>query len=341
MEKEKDVLFRVVDEQIPYLKAFTADCAKGGQDEGTESIWCHSRYLEKHGFTCRHGQPGKVHAAYQSLEGGPVLGLLAIAPSQIGPATLTAVAIKECLGGKTPFRLETFFIQQGEHGDIAQTAEGLSGEAPFGEDGLTLLCGGEKELGAVPCQYMRIYEGIFTGKQAHAAAHPWDGYSAFDGMQMAYHAVEFLQKYVPRCTISYQLTDNGGTPANVVPDLAKSMFYLAAPTMPQLEALCNRLEKILSGAALMTGTTANFAAQTEPQVPLTIGICQSRTCVLTRADFWPEKQRGVAEEVDAAAALSERAKAIFSTGYDILTMPGLFGAIRQIVQKERDLSNSL
>lgn len=158
------------------------------------------------------------------------------------------------------------------------------------------------------------YEVTFKGIQAHAAAHPWDGRSAFDGMQMAFHGVEFLQKHMPSCAVYYTLFHNGGTPANVVPDLAQSMFYLVAPKREQLQMLSRRVEQIIAGAAKMTGTCAEAVAKVGRDAPMAV----SRAANLPTAG-----ETDMCESGDGHSA-----------------MPGLYDAVRQALQRERALSDS-
>lgn len=188
-------------------------------------------YLLSLGFS-----PEGNTAVYQSLAGGPALGFPREPGQTAAPAA--AAALKELLDGKLPFRLAVYPPEEEPPVDLALA----SGDTAGGN--------------------CRVYEVTFTGRQAHAAAHPQDGRSAFDGLQLAFHALARLRAPAGadlRCT----LTDNGGTPANVVPDLAKAEVLIRTETAADLEAAGHRLTAVLEGAALATGTTAACALRRE------------------------------------------------------------------------------
>jgi aminobenzoyl-glutamate utilization protein B len=66
--------------------------------------------------------------------------------------------------------------------------------------------------------------------------------------------VNFLREHViDKARIHYVIEAGGGQP-NVVPDYARSSYYVRAPEMDQLEPIYERVVKIARGAALMTET---------------------------------------------------------------------------------------
>ena len=103
-----------------------------------------------------------------------------------------------------------------------------------------------------------VYEVSYYGKQAHAAAHPWDGRSAFDALQLAFYAADLMQKHMRGCEARYILTDNGGIPANVVPEFCKGRFMLYAADEAKLDELCSCVKRICDAAELMTDTKAEY-----------------------------------------------------------------------------------
>ncbi len=95
----------------------------------------------------------------------------------------------------------------------------------------------------------------YYGKTAHAAANPEQGRSALDAVELMNVGVNYLREHViPQARIHYVIEAGGGQP-NVVPDYARSWYYVRAPELDQLEAIYKRVEKIAEGAALMTETT--------------------------------------------------------------------------------------
>ena len=95
----------------------------------------------------------------------------------------------------------------------------------------------------------------YHGKTAHAAANPEQGRSALDAVELMNVGVNYLREHIiQQARIHYVIEAGGGQP-NVVPDYARSWYYVRAPEMDQLEHIYNRVVKIAEGAALMTETT--------------------------------------------------------------------------------------
>jgi aminobenzoyl-glutamate utilization protein B len=94
----------------------------------------------------------------------------------------------------------------------------------------------------------------FYGKTAHAAANPEQGRSALDAVELMNVGVNFLREHIiEKARIHYVIEAGGGQP-NVVPDYARSWYYVRAPEIDQVESIYKRVEKIAEGAALMTET---------------------------------------------------------------------------------------
>jgi aminobenzoyl-glutamate utilization protein B len=94
----------------------------------------------------------------------------------------------------------------------------------------------------------------FHGKTSHAAGSPEQGRSALDAVELMNIGVNFLREHVvEKARIHYVIEAGGGQP-NVVPDYARSWYYVRAPERDQLEPIYNRILKIAEGAAMMTET---------------------------------------------------------------------------------------
>jgi aminobenzoyl-glutamate utilization protein B len=95
----------------------------------------------------------------------------------------------------------------------------------------------------------------FYGRTAHGAVDPWHGISAVDALQLMNHGVETLREHmIPDARIHYVIEDGGHEP-NVVPDYARSWFYVRAPDREYVDYLYDRVCKMADAADLMTGTT--------------------------------------------------------------------------------------
>ncbi len=95
----------------------------------------------------------------------------------------------------------------------------------------------------------------FDGKAAHAGAAPHEGRSALDAVELMNIGVNFLREHmIPVARIHYAITDAGGQSPNVVQPHAEALYLIRAPLNTLVQELCERVNDIAKGAALMTGT---------------------------------------------------------------------------------------
>ena len=95
---------------------------------------------------------------------------------------------------------------------------------------------------------------IYRGKTAHAAGNPEMGRSALDAIELMNIGVNFLREHVIADARIHYVIESGGGQPNVVPDYARSWYYIRAPERNQLDPIYERIKKIAEGAALMTET---------------------------------------------------------------------------------------
>ena len=96
---------------------------------------------------------------------------------------------------------------------------------------------------------------VFHGQTAHAAADPWNGRNALDGVILLFNHLNALRQHVrPDVRIHGIITDGGMVP-NIIPERAAARFMLRAPTKAQVEELLARFKACAEGAAIATGTT--------------------------------------------------------------------------------------
>ena len=336
-----------------------------------------SRYLADNGFSVASSSGPDLYASYGSGVGGPSLGIVMAAPAgsegrlhqDLSPVQRSAcavgmVALARALDGKLPFSLHLY-----EEAAIHHAASIQNGSRPsaLSDDAILFLTPGRSTYTCAGPTASRAYAATFSGKQAHAAAHPWDGRSAFDGLELAFRGVDFLRgDFADFARIQYSVTDAGGTPANVVSDLAKGRFCLSTRTAPQLDALSARLERILRGAARMTGTNVEYTVESDhpafPRIPQlaesfyqNAEICQAghleyplhadspaslRVLSALLPCLWGQVYMAESQ-VSGSLPIAILAKILAGTAWDILTTPGLLQMVQNTWKKERDLSNSL
>ncbi len=88
---------------------------------------------------------------------------------------------------------------------------------------------------------------IYRGKTAHAVGNPEMGRSALDAIELMNIGVNYLREHViSDARIHYVIEEGGGQP-NVVPDYARSWYYIRAPERAQLDPIYERIVKIARG----------------------------------------------------------------------------------------------
>ncbi len=95
----------------------------------------------------------------------------------------------------------------------------------------------------------------YYGKTSHAAGSPEQGRSALDAIELMNVGVNYLREHVIQEARFHYVIEVGGGQPNVVPDYARSWYYIRAPQRDQLDGIYKRIIKIAEGAALMTETT--------------------------------------------------------------------------------------
>jgi aminobenzoyl-glutamate utilization protein B len=101
----------------------------------------------------------------------------------------------------------------------------------------------------------------FHGKTAHAAADPWNGRSAVDGLEIFTHAINYLREHVkPTVRMHYSIVKGGDVP-NVVPDYAKLWCWVRDSDRAGVEDVMVRVRKIAAGAALAADVESTLTVQ--------------------------------------------------------------------------------
>lgn len=102
----------------------------------------------------------------------------------------------------------------------------------------------------------------FKGKAAHAAADPWNGRSAVDGLEAFTDGVNMLREHVrPNVRMHYAIMKGGDVP-NVVPEYAKIWMWVRDSKRTGLEEVFARVKEIAKGAALIAGVESKVTVQT-------------------------------------------------------------------------------
>ncbi|MGH9649298.1 MAG: amidohydrolase, partial [Terriglobales bacterium] len=101
----------------------------------------------------------------------------------------------------------------------------------------------------------------FHGKAAHAAADPWNGRSAVDGLEALTHGLNMMREHIrPTARIHYTIVKGGDVP-NVIPEYAKLWLWLRDTDRGRVAEMLDRVRKMAEGAGMMAGVTATVKVQ--------------------------------------------------------------------------------
>lgn len=93
----------------------------------------------------------------------------------------------------------------------------------------------------------------YFGKEAHAAAAPWEGVNALDGLITAYGAISVLrQQTMAGDIIQGHITDGGAAP-NIIHAYAAGIFVVRALSKKRLAVLRGKVERCFEAGALSSG----------------------------------------------------------------------------------------
>jgi amidohydrolase len=94
----------------------------------------------------------------------------------------------------------------------------------------------------------------FHGKNSHAAAAPWDGYSALSGVIQTFNLIDTARLHFRDGRRIHGIISDGGKAVNIIPQTAQAMFSVRAFNTDYLAQVAERVIKCAEAAALATGT---------------------------------------------------------------------------------------
>ena len=229
--------------------------------------------LKKEGFDVTKDVAGHhtgFDARYKSSKPGPTLAFLAEydALPGIGHAcghnlfgnysALAASALKQVVdevGGEI-----RVYGTPGEEGGENGSAKGSFVREGYFEDVDAALCVHPAHF------YAKTSLGLandpvdieFFGVASHAAAAPEKGVNALEALIQVFNSINALRLNLPKDVNIHGIITNGGVAANVIPEYASGRFYLRASNRSTLDDVYKKVENIVKGAALATGTDYKF-----------------------------------------------------------------------------------
>lgn len=288
-----------------------------------------SDLLKSEGFDVKvgvAGHPTGFTAEYKSARPGPVIVFLAEYDALAGlghgcghnlfgaTSSLAAVGLKAVVD-QTGGTIRVYGTP-GEEGGENGSAKGSFVREGFFKDVDAALCvhpgatGHRLSAANIACAPVSIE---FFGRAAHAASMPERGINALDALILTYNGINALRQHVTSDVRIHGIITDGGKAPNMVPDYARGYFYLRAATAPKLEALYGKVEKIVEGAALMTGARGEMKPtqnRVENLVPTPSFDAVYRKHLLEAGETCPEEEAPRAQDSSDVGNVSQVVPAI-------------------------------
>jgi len=104
----------------------------------------------------------------------------------------------------------------------------------------------------------RVLTAEFFGHTSHAAAAPWEGKNALDAAYLAYTSLSMLRQQIKPTYRVHGVVEGRDWAANIIPDYAKLDYLVRAPTIVEVEVLCERVKACFEAAALASGCRLEY-----------------------------------------------------------------------------------
>ena len=169
-------------------------------------------------------------------------------------SSLAAAALKQVVdevGGEV-----RVYGTPGEEGGENGSAKGSFVREGYFADVDAALCvhpGADKHYPSTPSLGCAPVDIEFWGKPAHAAGCPEKGINALDALILTFNGINALRQHVTGDVRIHGIITHGGDAPNIVPEYAAAKFYFRAATAHRLEEVYQKVQRIVDGAASMTG----------------------------------------------------------------------------------------
>ena len=102
---------------------------------------------------------------------------------------------------------------------------------------------------------MSMWEVLFEGRPAHAAAAPSEGVNALDALVVAQLAIALARQQLPAGSIVSLIVTEGGSAVNVIPERSRASVEMRAPGIDQLRVIQDKVRRCLEAGAHASGCT--------------------------------------------------------------------------------------
>lgn len=204
--------------------AFSASCGSG---ELVVALCVEYDALPAIGHACGHN----VNAASAV---GAALALAAVADELGLTVKVLGTPAEETTGGKVEL------IEEGFFDDVSLAMMAHAGAADVIGGSSLAMC---------------MWDVLFEGRPAHAAAAPMEGVNALDALVIAQTAIALARQQLPTGSIVSLIVTEGGSAVNVIPERARANVEMRAPSLYNLRLIQNKLRRCLEAGAHASGCT--------------------------------------------------------------------------------------
>lgn len=178
---------------------------------------------------------------------GAALALAAVADDLGITVKVLGTPAEESLGGKVAMIEEGFFDDVG----LAMMAHAAASDVVGG----TSLA-------------MCMWEVLYEGRPAHAAAAPEEGINALDALVVAQTALALARQQLPAGAIVSVIVTEGGSAVNVIPERARASVEMRAPDIAALRVIEDRVRRCLEAGALASRASLTVTPSGNPYAEL-------------------------------------------------------------------------
>ena len=105
---------------------------------------------------------------------------------------------------------------------------------------------------------------VYRGREAHAAAYPWEGLNALDAAVLAYNSISVLRQQMKPTWRVHSVITEGGVKANIIPSKSVVELMVRSPNREELKGLVKKVSSCLKGAGDAAGVET-VITETAPQ----------------------------------------------------------------------------
>jgi amidohydrolase len=208
----------------------TAFSARFGSGELVVALCVEYDALPAIGHACGHN----VNAASAV---GAALALAAVADELSLTVKVLGTPAEETTGGKVDLIDEGFF----DDVSLAMMAHAAAKDVVGGSS--LAMC---------------MWDVLFEGRPAHAAAAPSEGVNALDALVVAQTAIALARQQLPAGSIVSLIVTEGGSAINVIPERARANIELRGASIENLRLIQDKVRRCLEAGAHASGSTLHI-----------------------------------------------------------------------------------